>query len=201
MQMTRRRILAGATVGGVLLAAGCGGQQAQPGGLAMKPATVTYLHFDTGQQVWQQNWASIFSKFEAKYPGSKVQVDSVTQALTNISEKAIATYAGGGTYDVFYGHFTILSAFLGANIVETLDGFLSKDREVKVDDFYPAATERMKGKLYGIAWFTQGKALFTIPRRPPAPGETRPPQLEKEGGGTWDALPNLAKKVTGREGD
>ncbi len=201
MQMTRRRMLAGSGAGGVLVAAGCGGQPAQPGGLAVKPATVTYLHFDTGQQVWQQSWASIFSKFEAKYPGSKVQVDSVTQALTNISEKAIATYAGGGTYDIFYGHFTILAAFLGANIVEPLDGFLSKDREVKVDDFYPAATERMKGKLYGIAWFTQGKELFYNASLLADSGAMLPRQVEKDGRWTWDVLLEIAKKVARMDGD
>ena len=121
---------------------------------------VRYLHFDTGQQVWQQSWGSLFSGFQDRYPGSRVEPDLVTQTLPNIAEKAVATYAGGGSYELFYGHFTILAGFLNSGIIEPLDGYLSKDREVRVDDFFPAATERMKGKLYGIAWFTQGKELF-----------------------------------------
>jgi ABC-type glycerol-3-phosphate transport system substrate-binding protein len=173
-------------------------QSSAPGA---RPATVRYLHFDTGQQVWQEAWGKIFALFAERYPGSTVETDNVTQSLTNISEKAIATYAGGGTYDVCYGHFTILSAFLGAGIVEPLDGFLSKDREVRADDYFPSATERKQGKLYGIAWFTQGKELFYNANLLADSGAPLPRQLERDGKWTWDALLDVARKVTRPEGD
>lgn len=205
--LTRRRVIqlaaVGAAMGGgsaLLAACGAGGGE-QTAAPSVKPATVHYLHFDTGQQVWQDSWSQIFSSFESKNPGFKVQMDAVTQSLTNISEKAIATYAGGGTYEVFYGHFTILSAFLGANIIQPLDSFLSKDKEVKPDDYYPAATERKQGKLYGIAWFTQGKELFYNATLLGEAGAPLPRQLEKDGKWTWDALLDVAKKVTKADGD
>lgn len=130
-----------------------------------------------------------------------MQADLVTGALTTIAEKAIANYASGGTYETFYGHFTIISTFLTADIIQPLDGFLSKEKEVKTDDYYPAATEKMKGKLYGIAWFTQGKELFYNSSLLAQSGAALPKQLEKEGKWTWDALLDVAKKVTRMEGD
>ncbi|MGH2353202.1 MAG: ABC transporter substrate-binding protein [Chloroflexota bacterium] len=200
---TRRSVIGAGLAGsgvaaGVLAACAPGNAPASP---SVKPATVRYLHFDTGQQVWQDSWRQMFSSFEEQYPGSKVQVDSVTQALTNISQKAIATYAGGDTYELFYGHFTILATFLGANIIEPLDGFLSKDRAVDAGDYFPAATERMKGKLYGIAWFTQGKELFYNADLLAESGAPLPRQLEREGKWTWDALLDVARKVTKMDGD
>jgi ABC-type glycerol-3-phosphate transport system substrate-binding protein len=167
----------------------------------MQPATVRYLHFDTGQPIWQESWGKIFSSFAERYPGSKVETDLVTQALANVAEKAIATYAGGGAYELFYGHFSTLAGFLNGNIVESLDGFLAKNREVKVDDYYPSATERMKGKLYGIAWFTQGKELFYNANLLAESGAPSPRQLEKEGKWTWDALLDVARKVAKVQGD
>ncbi|HEX2036291.1 MAG TPA: extracellular solute-binding protein [Chloroflexota bacterium] len=204
---TRRWVCGGAAgAAGTALLAACGGQAsqsggAQPGGATRQPATVRYLHFDTGQQVWQTSWASIFSSFTDQYPEWKVQADSVTQSLNNIAEKAIVSYAGGETYELFYGHFTILGAMLAANILEPLDGFLARDREVKAEDYYPAATERMKGKLYGIAWFTQGKELFYNANLLADAGAPSPRQLEREGKWTWDALLDVARKVTRMEGE
>lgn len=130
-----------------------------------------------------------------------METDLVTQRLTNVSEKAIATYAGGGAYELFYGHFSTLSGFLNAGIVEPLDGFLAKDREVKADDYFPSATERLKGKLYGIAWFTQGKELFYNANLLAESGAPLPRQLEKDGKWTWDALLDVAKKVAKADGE
>lgn len=200
---TRRKVLGGATtasVGAMLLAA-CGGEAAQPSAPTLKPATVRYLHYDTGQQIWQDSWGKIFSSFAEKYPGSKVETDLVTQRLLNVAEKATATYAGGGTYELFYGHFSTLSGFLNANIVEPLDGFLAKDREVNADDYHPSATERLKGKLYGIAWFTQGKELFYNANLLAEAGAPLPRQLEREGKWTWDALLDVARKITKSDAD
>jgi ABC-type glycerol-3-phosphate transport system substrate-binding protein len=199
---TRRRVLGAGLAGAAgLVVAACGTQSTQPGAPSITPATVRYLHFDTGQPIWQQSWGEIFTSFQAKYPGSTVQTDLVTGTLPLIAEKAIASYAGGGVYEVFYGHFTILAPFLGADIIQPLDSFLSKDKEVKADDYFPAATERMKGKLYGIAWFTQGKEIFYNANLLQQSGAPLPRQLEKEGKWTWDALLDVAKKVTRTEGD
>jgi multiple sugar transport system substrate-binding protein len=181
--------------------AACGGGVTPTSSPSVKPATVHFLQFDTGQQVWQDSWNAIFSGFAAKYPGLKVETDLVTQALTNIAEKATAVYAGGGTYEIFYGYFAILSGFLSANIIVPLDDFLTKDRDIKADDYFPSATERMKGKLYGIAWFTNGKELFYNADLLTQAGASSPKQLERDGKWTWDALLDVATKATKSDGN
>ena len=202
---TRRRVvgagLTGLGAGASLLVAACGTENQPSAGPSLKDATVRYLHYDTGQPVWQENFAKIFDGFAQKYPGARVQPDVIAGGpLTGIAEKAIASYAGGATYEAFYGHFTILSSFLQADIIQPLDGFLGKDREVKADDYFPAAMEKMKGKLYGIAWFTQGKELFYNATMLAEAGAANPRQLEKDGKWTWDALVDVAKKVTKTDG-
>src|ERR671923_862869 len=53
----------------------------------IKPATVKYIHVDTGEPVWQDVWTKIFDGFQAKYPQVKLEVDPVpTIAASN--EKA-----------------------------------------------------------------------------------------------------------------
>jgi ABC-type glycerol-3-phosphate transport system substrate-binding protein len=201
-RQTRRGAVALAAGGAAgLLAAACTQQATPAPAQSAKPATVRYLHFDTGQQVWQENWGKIFSTFADKYPGKTVQTDLVTQALTNISQKAIATAAGGDYYDTVYGHFTILSTFLESNLIQPLDTFLSKDKDVRADDFFAAAQEKMQGKLYGIAWFTQGKELFYNANLLQESGAPNPRQMEKEGKWTWDALLDVARQVTKAQGD
>jgi ABC-type glycerol-3-phosphate transport system substrate-binding protein len=58
----------------------------------------------------------------------------------------------------------------------------------------------MRGKLYGIAWFTQGKELFYNTTLLSQSGADSPKQLEKDGKWTWDALLDAAKmgRIAGR---
>ena len=88
--VTRRTLLGGATLAGGTVLAACGASGGPAGGAggtpALTPATIRYLHFDTGQQVWQENWGKIFGGFQEQHPGSKVETDLVTQALPNIAE-------------------------------------------------------------------------------------------------------------------
>lgn len=54
-RVTRRGLGATAAGSAGLLAAACGGAASQPTAPSVQPATVRYLHFDTGQQVWQDS--------------------------------------------------------------------------------------------------------------------------------------------------
>src|SRR5690349_15469857 len=99
---TRRGVVGAALSGSAALAvAACGAQAAGGTPPQAQPATVRYLHVDTGQQIWQDTWAKVFASFEAKYPGVKLQVDMVP-GIPQSSEKAITTVASGGYYDLFY---------------------------------------------------------------------------------------------------
>ena len=158
-----------------------------------------YLHVDTGQQVWQENWEQIFGAFRTRYPDVTLQIDNGAFG-DPVIQKAISTFAAGDYYDVLYGHNSFVAPWLGADLLQPLDGFLSKDREVAAADYHPAATERLKGKLYGIAWFVVGAETWYNADLLAQSGAPNPRQLEKEGKWTWDALLDVARKATRIEG-
>jgi ABC-type glycerol-3-phosphate transport system substrate-binding protein len=197
----RRRVTLGvlSAAGTALFAAACGGQVQTSESPALQPATIRYLHV-VSTPIWSENWGKIFSTFETKYPHLKVAFDPI-DALQKVPEKAIATVAGGDYYDMLYGHFTTLSTLIDSGVIQPLDAFLAKDRDVKSDDFFPAATERLKGKLYGLAWFTQGKELWYNADLLAQAGAPLPAQLEKDGKWTWDAVLDVARKATRYDGE
>src|SRR5262249_34227235 len=123
---TRRLLLlvAGAAAPATLAAA-CGGATSESASGSLQPATVPYLHVDRGQQVGQDNWTQISTPFQARYPPVRLQIDSSTFGQPVI-EKAIATFAAGDYYDVLYGHNSFISAWLSADLLQPLDGFLSR---------------------------------------------------------------------------
>jgi multiple sugar transport system substrate-binding protein len=216
--MTRRRMVisAGVLVSSALLA-GCGAttESRSDGGSrppaaapaatqvtrpALVPATIKYLHFDTGQQIWNENWGKIFSTFEAKHSGVKIQTDLVT-SFQMLTDKATATFVAGDYYDMLYGHFSVLAPFTQADMIQPLDAFLARDGEVSASDFLPAAMEKFKGRIYGLAWFTNGKEIWYNADLFRAAGMETPAQLEAKGTWTWDTLFDTAKKLTKMEGN
>jgi ABC-type glycerol-3-phosphate transport system substrate-binding protein len=184
--LTRRELVHGAALAPPAAAglAGCTEGGSGPAAPRRQPTTVRYLHVDTGQQVWQENWGQIFANFQTKNPDVTLQMESSTFGAPVI-EKAIATFAAGDYYDVLYGHNSFLSPWLQANLLQPLDGFLAKDREVKGEDFHQGATERLQGKLYGIAWFVVGAETWYNADLLAQSGATAPRQLEREGKWTW----------------
>ncbi|HVG98915.1 MAG TPA: extracellular solute-binding protein, partial [Chloroflexota bacterium] len=166
----------------------------------VQPATIKYQHVDTGQQVWQQSWGEIFASFKAKYPQHTLEVSPGPTGTPHI-EKAIATFAAGDAFDMLYGHQTFLSPFLKAGILQPLNPYLQKDRDLAVGDFLPAAVQTLKGQTYGIAWFMVGGEIWYNADLLAQAGAPSPKQLEKEGKWTWDALQDVATRVTRRDGD
>lgn len=202
---TRRRFvrLASATAGGgaASLLAACGAAaQPSPAAPVVPPATIKYLHVDTGQQVWQQSWGEIFSSFQAKFPQIKLDVAPGPTGTPHI-EKAISTFAAGDSFDMLYGHQTFLSPFLKAGILQPLNPLLQKDREIALADFLPAAVQTLKGQAYGIAWFMVGGEIWYNADLLAQAGAPSPKQLEREGKWTWDALLDAATRTTRRDGD
>jgi hypothetical protein len=136
--VTRRRFARGLAsgLGAACGAAACGvggGESAPP---RVKAASVKYLHIDTGQAIWRNTWNTLYTMYAEKFPGLKIEADEVPGTIPASAEKAIATFAGGGYYDLLYGHFTVLSTYLEANAIQPLDPYIAKDREVKIADFY-----------------------------------------------------------------
>jgi multiple sugar transport system substrate-binding protein len=169
---------------------------------AAKPAggatvTLKVAHVTTAQKVWDDAWSGIWGSFESKNPGIKLEIENLP--FTGYQEKMLTSLAGGSDYDIMYGWEPWLTTFAEKSVILPLDDYLAKDKDIKLDDFYPAAIEKWKGKVYGLGWFISGyetwlnsDVLKTV--------DVDPRTLEKEGKWTWDALQDLARKMSKGDG-
>jgi len=168
---------------------------------AAKERVVRYLHYSTQQKVWDDTFNAFFKDFEAKHPGIKLQIDTIPgTGFPALIEKAVGAFAAKIPYDLYYGHFSYISQFATAEMIQPLDPLLAKDTVVKKDDYFDWAMERIKGKTYSIAWFTNGKETWYNADLLAEAGLTPPKQLEAEGKWTWDTLVEYAKKLKKVEG-
>jgi len=159
--------------------------------------SVAFLWVDTGQQSWRDIWQQLLQTWSAI---SKVTVTRDTVAFGDAPQKVLTTVAGGGYYDYLYGYFGWLSDYVAKQVIQPLDQFLAKDGDITVSDFYPAMTERYQGKLYGIAWSTNGKDIWYNADLFKQAGLTTPLELEQTGTWTWQALLDAAQKLTRSSG-
>src|SRR5262245_26184057 len=123
---------------------------------AAKPAggaavTLKVAHVTTAQKVWDDAWAGIWSSFESKNPGIKLEIEN--NPFNGYQEKMLTSLAGGSDFDIIYGWEPWLTTFAEKNVIKPLDDYLAKDSELKLDQFYPAAVEKWKDRVYGLGWF------------------------------------------------
>jgi multiple sugar transport system substrate-binding protein len=169
---------------------------------AAKPAggatvTLKIAHVTTAQKVWDDAWAGIWGSFESKNPGIKLEIEN--NPFNGYQEKMLTSLAGGSDFDIIYGWEPWLTTFAEKNVIRPLDDYLAKDNELKLDDFYPAAVEKWKGKVYGLGWFISGyQTWFNADLLKKA--DVDPRALEKDGKWTWDALYDLARKLSTGQG-
>jgi multiple sugar transport system substrate-binding protein len=169
---------------------------------AAKPAggasvTLKVAHVTTAQKVWEDAWAGIWGSFEAKNPGIKLEVENLP--FNGYQEKMLTSLAGGSDYDIMYGWEPWLTTFAEKSVILPLDDYLAKDKDLKLDDFYPAAIEKWKGQTYGLGWFISGYETWLNTDLLKGAGAD-PRALEKDGKWTWDALQDLARKLSKGDG-
>ena len=217
-RFSRRSILAGMAslgVGSATLAA-CGqvpaapaeapeakeAPQAEPTAApeAMEPNVIKYMHYTTQQQVWDDTYGAVISRYEERNPDVKVELDLISGALTNMAEKAVSAHAAGIPYDMYYGWFGYISQFATAEIIQPLDALVSKDAAFDLSEYYDFALERVNGRLYGIAWFMGARTIWYNADLMTNAGVDSPSKLDAEGKFTWDALAELSTKLTTHEG-
>ena len=216
--LSRRAFLGGSALAGAgMLLAACG--QAQMAGEApakeemkeepkeaakdaevMEPAVVNYLHVDLAQnEIWQNSWGSIFDTFADKNPDLNLTVTGTS--FGELPAKAGAAQAGGIAFDAVYGYFAWLGPFIDSEIITNLDPYLAADADVSPDDFYDATTERYQGKIYGLAWFSNGKEIWFNKNLFTEAGLKNPAEKEADGEWTYEALLEDAKVLTKMEGE
>ncbi len=217
-RFTRRSILAGVTGLGISAAAfaACGqvpaapaeapeakeAPQAEPTAApeAMEPNVIKYMHYTTQQQVWDDTYGAVISRYEERNPDVKVELTLISGALTNMAEKAVSAHAAGIPYDMYYGWFGYISQFATAEIIQPLDALVSKDAAFDLSEYYDFALERVNGRLYGIAWFMGARTIWYNADLMTNAGVDSPSKLDAEGKFTWDALAELSTKLTTHEG-
>ena len=218
-ELTRRTFLGGSAAAGTgLLLAACGQIAPAPAGDAPSssdapkeektteapaPAEqklVKYLHVTTNQAVWEESFGAFFEAFGERYPEYDLQVDPTVCCFSETIDKALASFAGGISYDVYYGHFSYISQFATAEMIQSLEPFLSADPEVSKDDYHVWATERIQGQVYSIAWVTNGKEYWYNADLYAEAGLKTPKEHEAEGTWTWETALEGAKKLTKTEG-
>jgi len=117
---------------------------------ATKPAggatiTLKVAHVTTAQKVWDDAWAGIWGSFESKNPGIKLEIEN--NPFNGYQEKMLTSLAGGSDFDIIYGWEPWLTTFAEKNVIQPLDDYLGKDKDIKLDDFYPAAVEKWAEQL------------------------------------------------------
>jgi ABC-type glycerol-3-phosphate transport system substrate-binding protein len=163
-----------------------------PAGVTLKVAHVT-----TAQQVWDDAWNGIWKSFETKNPGIKLEVENLP--FTGYQEKMLTSFAGGADYDIMYGWEPWLTTFAEKSVILRLDDYLGKDKEIKLDDFLPAAIEKWKGATYGLGWFISGYQTWMNADMLKT-ANLDPKALEKEGKWAWDTLQDLARQISTGDG-
>jgi multiple sugar transport system substrate-binding protein len=164
---------------------------------AGKEVTLKVSHVTTAQKVWDDTFAAFWKSFTDKNPGIKLDIEN--NPFNGFDEKMLTSLAGGADYDIMYGYFQWIPTFAEKGVIRPLEDYLGSDKEVKLADFFPSALERWKGKIYGIAWFHQGWQMWFNDDLV-KPSGVDPRALEKEGKWTWDALQDLARKLTKGDG-
>ena len=167
---------------------------------AMEPNVIKYMHYTTQQQVWDDTYGAVISRYEERNPDVKVELDIISGGLTNMAEKAVSSHAAGIPYDMYYGWFGYISQFATAEIIQPLDALVSKDAAFDLSEYYDFALERINGRLYGIAWFMGARTIWYNADLMTNAGVDSPSELDAEGKFTWDALAELSTKLTTHEG-
>ncbi|WP_123043440.1 ABC transporter substrate-binding protein [Cohnella candidum] len=124
------------------------GSPAASGGGSAGTQTIRFATWDTGDALKIEQ--DIAKKFEESHPGTKIQVEAYADGF---DQKLAAGFGATNPPDVMYmWDFPTYHQSL-----EPLDGYVSKDASLKVDDFYSGLFNygKIEGKLYGIpAGFT-----------------------------------------------
>jgi len=101
-------------------------------------------------------WAPLFHEmldgFMKEHPRIKVKLEIEVGGAGGYYSKLMTRIAGGVAPDVVYIHPTWIIPFAQKNAVLDLTPFLKKDKEVRLDNYYPITVEpyRYQGKQYGL---------------------------------------------------
>lgn len=129
-------------------------------------------------------------QFEAGNPGIKVEIQSIPWG--NAHDKIATAIAAGSGPDLSQMGTTWMAEFASAGGFEQIDKYLATSKALKKSDFFSGSfnSNIYRGKLYGIPWYVETRAIFY---RTDLLGQVG----FKNGPQTWEELAEATKKLTG----
>jgi multiple sugar transport system substrate-binding protein len=192
---------AGATALAGVLASACGAAAGPPssgaggtgsaGGPKLGQVTFTYLGDDQVDRIYNE----LADDAERANPGLKVERLHTAKAPGSGShmEKVEALIAAGAPPDITWLSTGFHVAYGARNAALALDPFMQKDKEFKLDDWYPGSIDGFKynGKTYGLPRELNMAVVYYNLAHFERAGLPAP-----KDGWTWDNLLDTAKKLT-----
>ncbi len=116
----------------------------QPGDIV----NITYFARATTDQL--EIWNKVMDNFMKENPDIKVHIENVP--YQEYWSKLLTMSAGGTSPDVIFMESTRLPSFVEKDSLLAVDDLVKKDKDIKLNDFYPVALNMFKynGKLYGL---------------------------------------------------
>jgi multiple sugar transport system substrate-binding protein len=123
-------------------------------------------------------------------------------AWGTIQEKVLTLAAGGSLPDVQYIHTQFLPDFTSANVLRDLAPMAAKDRNARMEDFFPGVLGffQPKGTTRGFPFFSGPAVMFFNKALFRQYGVRDPNEYEKAGQWTWQTFLEVARQVTRGDG-
>jgi ABC-type glycerol-3-phosphate transport system substrate-binding protein len=149
--------------------AGCAGKEASPasgqpdssGKSGGETVTIDFW-FPWGGDYQKDFKANVVDPFEKQHPNIKVKMTFVeTTGSTQASDKLLTAVAGGNPPDVALFDRFLIGQWADKGSLEDLTSYVKADG-IQESDYYPGvwAEAVYKGKVYGLPWGTDDRAMF-----------------------------------------
>jgi multiple sugar transport system substrate-binding protein len=151
------------------------------------PINITWSFWGSDEEVAiNQKLVNQFEKFN-----SNIKVNTVYDSWDNYYTRLEKDWIGNKAPDVMFLENT--STYASMNMLESLDPYLAKEKDFKLEDFYPGLLElnRFNNKLYGLPRDNDTKVIFVNLKLLREAGLEKP-----KGGWTWNNLLEYARKLT-----
>jgi len=133
--------------------------------------------------------APFVREFESLHPDIHVNLETIPWGSAH--DKLLTAYAGNATPDICQLGNTWIAELQAMNAIIALDSSISKSSVVRRENYFDGIWETnvVAGKVYGIPWYVDTRALFYRKDLLAQAGMTRPPE-------DWDELLEAASLLT-----
>lgn len=127
-------------------------------------------------------------QFQSENPEIRLEVQTIPWSAAH--EKLITAVAGGTEPDICQLGNTWMPEFHAMRALAPLDSFIAASSAVNTDNYFagPWATNVFDGRVYGVPWYVETRALFYRTDLLAAVGLDHPPA-------TWDELYEAAHRL------